>query len=53
MRGFLICAFLNLYALHWDNSVHLQTQKAALHHLVNHFPYLESMLMQHVNATVS
>jgi hypothetical protein len=34
-----------------DNSA-LQTQNAALHHLVNHSPCLESMLMQHVNATV-
>jgi hypothetical protein len=35
-----------------DDSL-LQTQEAAFHHLVNHFPRLESMLMNHVNATIS
>jgi hypothetical protein len=36
-----------------NDSVTFQTQKAALHHMVNHLPCLESVLMQHVNATVS
>jgi hypothetical protein len=30
----------------------LRTQKAALHHLVNHLPRLESMLRNHVNSTI-
>jgi hypothetical protein len=30
----------------------LQTQKAAFHHLVNHLPRLESVLIIHVNSTI-
>jgi hypothetical protein len=36
-----------------DGSLTLKTQQAALHHLLDQLPGLESFLMQHVNATVS
>jgi hypothetical protein len=35
------------------DSLTIKTQQAALHHLLNHHPCLEVILMQHVKATVS
>jgi hypothetical protein len=36
-----------------DGSLTLKTQQAALHHLLDKLPHWESLLMQHVNATIS